>query len=142
MTLGNSTDLYWLTMTLLMTSLFWVPYIIERMLEQGIFNALWDPTGDIYTKKAWAKRMMSAHKNAVENLIVFAPLVILIQITGLNTATTATACMIYFYARLSHYFVFTFALSLLRVMPFLTGFAVQVFLVATLLGIYTSQVVS
>jgi len=113
----------------------WIPYIINRLLEQGIFNAVWDPTGDTYTKKIWANRMMSAHKNAVENLVVFAPLVILIEITGLNSSATATACMIYFFTRLCHYLVFTFALPLLRVITFLTGFAVQVFLAATLLGI-------
>jgi len=135
MNLSNSTDLYWLAMTLLMTSLLWIPYIINRLLEQGIFNAVWDRTGDTYTKKIWANRMMRAHKNAVENLVVFAPLVILIEIAGLNSSATATACMIYFFARLCHYLVFTFALPLLRVITFLTGFAVQVFLAATLLGI-------
>jgi len=46
-----STELYWLVMTLLMTSLFWVPYIINRMLEQGILNALWDRFGETYTEK-------------------------------------------------------------------------------------------
>jgi len=71
---------------------------------------------------------MQAHANAVENLAIFAPLVILIQITGMNSNTTATACMIYFFARLTHYFVFTFAVPLLRVVTFLLGFAAQIVL--------------
>jgi len=79
--------------------------------------------------------MMSAHKNALENLVIFAPLVILIQVSGLNSSSTATACMIYFFARLTHYFVFTFALPLLRVVTFLIGFGTQMFLAVTLLGI-------
>ena len=130
-----SNELYWLTLTILMTALFWMPYIINRMLEQGVLNALWDPYGHTDTKKAWARRMMQAHSNAVENLALFAPLVILVQITGTNSTTTATACMIYFFTRLVHYLVFTFAVPLLRVVAFLLGFGVQAVLALSLLGI-------
>jgi len=35
-----SKELYWLSLTVLMTALFWVPYILNRMLELGILNAL------------------------------------------------------------------------------------------------------
>ena len=35
-----SSELYWLVLTLLMTALFWLPYILNRMLEQGIGTAL------------------------------------------------------------------------------------------------------
>lgn len=130
-----STELYWLVLTILMTAFFWVPYILNRMLEQGIGTALWDPYGITDARKAWAKRMMQAHQNAVENLVLFAPLVILIQIMGLNSATTATACMVYFFARLLHYFVFTFAVPVLRIVTFLVGFAVQITLTMQLLKI-------
>ena len=78
--------------------------------------------------------MMQAHENAVENLVIFAPLVILIQMTGMNSKTTATACMIYFFTRLLHYIVFTLAAPLLRVITFLIGFAVQIILTLALLG--------
>jgi len=130
-----SNELYWLTLTILLTSLFWVPYIINRMIEQGLFVALWDPYGRTETKKDWANRMMQAHENATENLVLFAALVILVQITETNSAATATACMIYFFARLTHYITFTFALPLLRVATFLIGFGIQALLALTLLGI-------
>ena len=129
-----STEITWLVMTILMTSLLWAPYIINRMLEQGVLNAVWDPQGETKTNRAWAMRMMKAHENAVENLVIFAPLVILIQLMGLNSETTATACMIYFVTRLIHYVVFTFAVPVLRVVSFLTGFGVQLVLAFTLLG--------
>lgn len=129
-----SNELYWLILTVLMTSLFWLPYILNRMIEQGIFNAVWDPYGLTDTKREWAGRMMSAHNNAVENLVVFAPLVILIQISGMNSALTESACMIYFFTRLFHYFAFTFAVPVLRVVTFLIGFGVQVTLALSLLG--------
>ena len=129
-----STEIFWLVMTLLMTSLFWVPYILNRIFEQGVLNALWDPYGKTHTDKAWAQRMMQAHVNAVENLVIFAPLVIMVQLTGVNSATTAMACMIYFFTRLVHYLVFTFAIPVLRVPSFITGFVVQLVLAFALLG--------
>jgi len=128
-----SNEILWLTLTILMTSLFWVPYIINRMLELGILNAIWDPFGRTDTKKPWANRMMQAHQNAVENLVLFAPLVILIQFMGLNSEVTANACIVYFVARLIHYLSFTFAVPVLRVVTFLTGFGVQFFLALILL---------
>ena len=130
-----SEELYWLILTILMTSLYWIPYIINRMLEQGILNAIWDPLGSTYTEKPWANRMMQAHSNAIENLALFAPLVILVQITGMNTSTTATACMIYFFTRLTHFLVFTFAIPVFRVVTFLVGFGVQILLGLILLGL-------
>ena len=135
MTTPMSNEIYWLLLTILMTSLFWMPYIINRIAEQGIFNALWDPFGDTHTEKAWARRMMDAHANAVENLVVFAPLVLLIEMTGMNSIMTTTACTVYFFTRLTHFFVFTFAVPLLRVVTFLIGFGMQATLALTLLDI-------
>lgn len=135
MSVSLSDELYWLILTVLMTSLFWVPYIFNRMLEHGIVNAIWDPQGNTETKRDWAARMMKAHQNAVENLVIFAPLVIAVQITGMNSEATAMACMVYFYARLAHYLVFTLAVPVLRVVTFLVGVAAQITLALVLLGI-------
>lgn len=129
-----SLELYWLTLSVIMTSLLWIPYIANRILEQGILAALWDRFGDTDTEKPWAKRMMQAHVNAVENLVIFAPLVLLVQLSGVNSNTTAAACMIYFFVRLAHYLSFTFALPLLRVLTFLAGFAVQITLAVAVLN--------
>ena len=128
-----STELYWLTLTVMMTAISWLPYIINRMLEQGILQALWDRFGETEAESAWATRMMKAHANGVENLVVFAPLVFLVQLTGVNSETTAMACIIYFFARLVHFIVFTFAIPLLRVVSFLAGFGAQFILGLTIL---------
>ena len=94
-----TTELYWLTLTVLMTGLMWLPYIINRMLEQGLGFAIWDPQGETKTDIVWAERMARAHTNAVENLIIFAPLVLTLQLTQLNNELTALACMIYFFSQ-------------------------------------------
>lgn len=134
MTNELSAELHWLTLTTIMTALLWIPYILNRMREQGIFEALWDPQGNTSTQYLWARRMMHAHQNAVENLAIFSTLTILIQITGTNSEITAIACMTYFYARMMHFIAFTFAIPLLRVITFLTGFGAQMVMGFTLLA--------
>ena len=134
MTTPLSTEMFWLVITTTMTGLFWIPYILNRLLEQGILNGLWDPHGCTDTSKAWARRMMQAHANAIENLAIFAPLVLAVQLTGSNSSATATACMIYFFARLVHYLAFSFAIPILRVLTFLAGVGAQLLIASVLLG--------
>ena len=127
-------ELFWLVATTTMTALFWIPYILNRMTEQGVLNAFRDPDGLTDTKVAWADRMMSAHNNAVENLAIFAPLVLVLHATEISTDATSAACMIYFFARAAHFLVFSFRLPFLRVISFVTGFGAQLVLALTLLG--------
>ena len=129
-----TTELYWLTLTVLMTALMWLPYIINRMLELGLGFAIWDPQGETKTEVVWAERMARAHTNAVENLIIFAPLVLILQITQLNNELTAQACMIYFFSRLIHYIVFSFGIPVIRVIIFMVSVAAQLILAFTVLG--------
>jgi uncharacterized MAPEG superfamily protein len=130
-----SIELYWLVMTVLMTSVLFWPYIINRMKEHGIWQAVWNPQPDTCPKAQWAERQMRAHANAVENLVVFAPLVLVIQILGANTTTTASACMVYFFARFAHVLLYTFAVPLLRTVVFVIGWGCQMALALTLLNI-------
>jgi len=130
-----STEIYWLSLTLLLTSLMWIPYIINRMHEMGIWPALYNPEPDIRPQRKWAERMMRAHENAVENLTIFAPLVIVLEITQSHSNLSALAVEVYFYARLIHFIVFTFAIPLLRVPAFITGFGAQLTLALSLLNI-------
>lgn len=128
-------ELFWMTMTVLMTGLMWVPYIFNRLLERGFGTALWDPEGTTDTTARWAGRMMRAHQNAVENLVIFTPLVLGLHAAGISNAVTATACMIYFFARAAHYLVFTFGVPLLRVVTFAMGVTAQLMLALALLGV-------
>ena len=130
-----TTELYWMVMTVLLTSLIFVPYILNRMKEHGVWPAVWNPQPDTRPKAPWAERMMRAHLNAVENLAIFAPLVLALQVVGVSTAATAAACMVYFFARLAHVLLYTFAVPLLRTVAFITGFACQLTLALTLVQV-------
>lgn len=127
-------ELFWLTLTITITALFWMPYIVNRMIENGVWGALKNPNFDEHPKAAWADRMMHAHTNAVENLVIFAPLVALLLIAGASTPATIAACKLYFFARLGHYIIYTLGVPFLRTVSFFAGFIAQMTIALTLLG--------
>lgn len=128
-----TTELYWLVLTIVMTAIFWMPIIVNRILETGVWATLKPP--QLQPNAQWAERMRRAHANAVENLVLFAPLVLAIQMTGMTNNTTALACMVYFYARLVHVLAYLLAVPLIRTLAFAAGFFSQMHLAATLLGV-------
>ncbi len=132
-TLNSNSELFWLVLTVLMTSLLWVPYIVNRIVENGLIKALSNPKPDAPPKALWASRMMHAHDNAVENLVLFAPLVLSVHVLGQSSATTLLASQVYFFARLSHYAVYSFGVPYLRTVAFFIGAVAQLVLAVTLL---------
>ena len=128
-----STELFYLVLTVMMTAVFWVPYIVNRILENGLWPALKNPNTDEPPKARWAARMIHAHQNAVENLVLFAPLVLAVHVTGSSTKQTALACLVYFWARLAHFFIYTLGVPFFRTLTFFIGFAAQAQLAITLI---------
>jgi uncharacterized MAPEG superfamily protein len=124
-----------------MTALRGVPYIFNRLRECGFGTALWDPEATTDTTTRWAGRMMRAHQNAVENLVIFTPLVLGLHAAGISNAVTAKACMVYFFARTAHYLAFTFGVPLLRVVTFAVGVTDEVTLALALPGGYLAALV-
>ena len=128
-------ELYWLVITSTMTGMLWIPYIINRVKELGPPPLKWFPEADPPAIAPWAARAARAHMNAVENLVVFAPLVLAIQITNSGTAVTAAACKIYFIARAAHYLIGVSGIPMpFRTLVFFIGFLAQMTLAASLLG--------
>lgn len=122
------TSLEWLAATALMTALFWVPYILERMMALGVIGALKPVDPEDEMKQAlWARRAKRAHYNAVENLAVFATLVLVAQAMGkADDSQVLLAAQVYFWARLIHFPALTFGLPGVRTLAFLAGFAAQI----------------
>ena len=129
-----SKELYWLTLTAAMTALLWVPYILDRIMIRGPAGATANPSPDDKPQSAWAVRMMAAHVNAVENLVVFAPLVLTAQALNIHTATTAFACAFYFWCRLAHVAVYTAGIPVARTLAFAGGWIAQITLVLAIFG--------
>jgi uncharacterized MAPEG superfamily protein len=130
-----SRELFWLTATVILTGLMWIPYIIDRAMVRGPMGAMANPSPNDKPQSAWAMRVYFAHTNAVENLIVFAPLVIILDALNISTTVTATACAVYFWARLAHAIVYGLGVAVLRTLAFVAAFAAQVVLVLAIFRI-------
>src|SRR5438270_253000 len=99
-------ELFWLTLTVILTGLLWVPYILDRIMVRGLFGAMANPSRNHKPHSEWANRLMFAHDNAVENLVVFAPLVLILAQLDYSSKATVYASAVYFWARLAHLIVY------------------------------------
>jgi len=127
-------ELFWLTLTVILTGLMWLPYILNRVMVRGLSGAMANPSRNDKPQAEWANRMMFAHDNAVENLIIFAPLVLILNAIDYSTKWTVMACAVYFWSRLAHAVVYTFGVPVLRTLTFTVGFLAQVVLVLGIFG--------
>jgi uncharacterized MAPEG superfamily protein len=127
-------ELMWLTLTVVLTGVLWIPYILDRIMVRGLMGAMANPKRGDKPQSAWAQRLYFAHTNAVENLIIFAPLVLILDAEGHSTRGTVIACAVYFWARLAHAIIYTLGIPVLRTLAFAVGFAAQVALVLAVFG--------
>ena len=82
MSLQENPELYWLALSAVAVGLMWLPHILQLIIQEGLFQAVYDPAREAPHKAAWAQRARRAHWNAVENIAVFAPLAFLVAATG------------------------------------------------------------
>ena len=129
-----SRELMWLTLTVILTGLMWVPYIIDRMMVRGMMGAMANPSRKDKPQSAWALRLYFAHTNAIENLVIFGLLVLILDSMNHSTESTAIACAVYFWSRLVHAIVYALGIPVLRTLAFSVGFFAQVALVLAVFG--------
>ncbi len=122
-------SLVWVTA---LTGILWVPYILNTIAVRGLMNAVGYPA-EPKPLAAWAEKLKCAHYNAVENLVIFATLVLIANAAGISNETTVLACTMYFWARLVHVIAYTFAIPWVRTLAFVAGFAAQALLVLQLI---------
>ena len=101
-----TTDLMYLTWTALFTSLLFLPYTNALVMKHGLSAAVGNRDKE-YPLAAWAERLKRAHLNAVENLVVFAAVVLVAHVSGKHNAATAMAALIYFWCRVGHVVIYT-----------------------------------
>jgi uncharacterized MAPEG superfamily protein len=103
----------------------WIPYIVNRSMIRGLGAAMANPAPGAKPHAPWATRLMFAHDNAVENLVIFAPLVLILAEIDYSTKWTVWACAVYFWARVAHLVVYTLGLPVFRTLAFTVGFLAQ-----------------
>jgi uncharacterized MAPEG superfamily protein len=121
-----------LTWVTTLTAIMWMPYILNMIAVRGLVNAVGYPESP-EPLSPWAAKMKAAHANAVENLVIFAVLVLIADAANVSNATTVLACQLYFWARLTHLLSYTFAVPWMRTVAFVGGFACQITLVLQLI---------
>jgi uncharacterized MAPEG superfamily protein len=126
-------ELFWLTLTVILTGILWIPYTINRAQVRGLMGSMANPSRGDKPHAPWATRLMFAHDNAVENLVIFAPLVLILNALDYSTTWTAMAAAVFFWARVAHVIVYTLGIPVFRTAAFTVGFLAQVVLV---LGIF------
>jgi uncharacterized MAPEG superfamily protein len=126
-------DLQYLAWATALTAVLWIPYVLERIRTWGLVDAVGYPANPPQ-QVPWARRMKSAHANAVENLAVFATLVLIAELANVADGTTALAAAIYFWARLVHALAYTLGIPWVRTLGFFGGFVAQAMVAVQLLA--------
>jgi uncharacterized MAPEG superfamily protein len=119
--------LHWLAASCLLTALIWLPYGLELIVHQGLMTAM----GNRESLRAfapWAGRLRRAHANAVENLVVFAAILLVAHAVGGRGEITAAAAQIYFWARLVHVLAYAAGIVVVRTFAFVAGWGVTLWL--------------
>jgi uncharacterized MAPEG superfamily protein len=122
-----SVELKYLALVATLTALLWVPYILNAIMVRGLVEAVGYPTNP-KPLALWALRLKAAHYNAVENLAVFAALVLVAGVAGIHSPAIATAACVYFWARVVHAVAHTLGVPWVRTLSFLVGFAMQMWI--------------
>jgi len=128
-------ELFWLTLTVILTGLLWLPYTLNRIMVRGLLGAMANPARDDRPHAPWATRLMFAHDNAIENLVVFASLILILNAIDYSTKSTVYAAAVYFWARLAHVIVYTLGLPVFRTLVFTIAFVAQVVLALAIFGL-------
>lgn len=113
-----TTELFYLTASAVLTTLLWVPYILNIIATNKLSQAV--GYGEL-AMSPWAERLKKAHYNAIENLAPFATVVLVAHVVGVSDPATTTSAMVYFWSRVVHAGAYTFAIPWVRTLAFAAG---------------------
>lgn len=130
----HSSELLAAAWAAVITGVLWISSIANRLVETGAWKALRNPEPDVRPAAKWAYRLANAHRNAIENLAVFAPLAIIVHVLQIGDELTAAAGIAFVLSRLAHAVIYTFGVPLLRTIAFVVGFGAQMIFALRILG--------
>lgn len=125
-------ELFWLALTTILTGLLWIPYILDRIGQRGLMATMANPSPKDKSHSTWATRLLFAHMNTVENLVVFGILVLILGEMDVSTHATALAAATFFWSRLAYVVIYTLGIPVLRTLAFAVGFVAQAVLALTI----------
>merc|ERR1712019_313167 len=128
-------SLKYLALTAFFCLIQWFPYILAKVMVQGLtaslkykdIDHLKDPSGEgkpSLVLPGWASRAVNAHRNTVENLPSFAALVLVANQVVVNQDDkdmVNTSSAIFFFCRVAHCIVFISGVPGIRSIIFAAG---------------------
>ena len=115
-----TSELVSLTWVAALSAIMWIPYILNAIIVRGLMDAVGYPENP-KPLAPWAERMKKAHYNSVENLVLFATLVLVAHAAGISNDTTVLVCKVYFWARVVHLVAYTMGIPWVRTLAFAVG---------------------
>jgi len=128
-----NTELLYLTYAATFTALMFLPYVLNRIMVWGITDTVGYPDNP-KPLAPWAERLRKAHANAVENLAVFAALLLIAHAAGAVVPAVVNAAILYFWSRVVHAVAYTFKWPWIRTFGFFGGFIAQMMVAVALLS--------
>jgi uncharacterized MAPEG superfamily protein len=119
-----TTEFAYLVWAAILTLLIRVPWMINKVTVRGLWKVSGYPT-DSEPLSAWAHRVWVAHEDAVQSLIIFAVLVVALDLVGESNTWTRGAAALYFWARLTHFIVYAFGIPRVKTVAFATAFCAK-----------------
>ncbi len=109
-----TTELFYLLLTAMLTGALWIPVVIGYVKSRGPLRPSDYVVAPTSPLPPWVNRANRAQVNAVENLAIFAPVVLIANAAGVSNAITVDCAAVYFYARAAHAVVHITGFSLFR----------------------------
>jgi uncharacterized MAPEG superfamily protein len=113
-------ELFWLALSVLLA-------IVQMLVAaQGLFNkvglaAMVGNREGLPEMTGWAGRAARAHRNMVENLVLFAAVALIAVAWGRNNALTLLGAQLFFFARLAYAVLYVAGIPWLRTLAWLAS---------------------
>jgi uncharacterized MAPEG superfamily protein len=122
-------DLWMLVGAVLLTVLLIVPAGVGGFLQWGT-SGLAGNRDDLPSLTGWPGRADRAHRNMVENVVLFAAIVLVAHVAGAGNAMTALGSQIFLACRVAHAILYIIGVPYLRSVAW-TGGVVGIVIVAS-----------
>ena len=118
-------ELKYLAWTSVLSALIWIPYVLNVLSQNKMSDAVGYPDSPLLMSP-WAERMKKAHYNAIENLVVFAALVLVANAMDISNNATTSAATTFFWARLVHVGAYTAGIPWVRTLAFAVAWGASI----------------
>ena len=117
-----STELNMLACSAILTLILAFPSVMALIVARGLAFAAGN-RDEPFELPAWGERAQRAHRNMIENLPVFAALVLIAQVAGVSNEATELGAILFFWGRIAHAVTYLAGIPYLRTAAFGVSFA-------------------